>query len=65
MARSRLFPGVELDLVRPGRAFAGFKQRLESGDPPEELISEAGKELGDSVEKVLFINQAINKKEGR
>jgi len=24
----------------------------------------AGEELGDSVEKVLFINQALNKKEG-
>jgi restriction system-associated AAA family ATPase len=42
----------------------GFKQRLESGDSPDTLIDEAGKELGDSVEKVLFINQALNKKEG-
>jgi restriction system-associated AAA family ATPase len=42
-----------------------FKQRLESGDSPDDLIREAGQELGDSVEKVLFINQAINKKEGK
>jgi len=42
-----------------------FKQRLDSGDPPDVLIDEAGKELGDSVEKVLFINQALNKKEGK
>jgi restriction system-associated AAA family ATPase len=42
-----------------------FKQRLESGDPPDELIHQAGNELGESVEKVLFINQALNKKEGR
>lgn len=42
-----------------------FKQRLESGDSPDTLIDEAGKELGDSVEKVLFINQALDKKEGK
>jgi restriction system-associated AAA family ATPase len=41
----------------------GFKQRLESGDPPDTLIDEAGKELGESVERVLFINQALNKME--
>jgi hypothetical protein len=29
------------------------------------LIDEAGKELGESVEKVLFINQALDKKEGK
>jgi restriction system-associated AAA family ATPase len=43
----------------------GFKQRLEGGDPPDALIDEAGKELGESVEKVLFINQALNRKEGK
>jgi restriction system-associated AAA family ATPase len=42
-----------------------LRQRLESGDPPDALIDEAGKELGESVEKVLFINQALNKKEGK
>lgn len=41
-----------------------LKQRLESGDPPDGLI-EASQELGDSVEKVLFINQALNKKESQ
>jgi restriction system-associated AAA family ATPase len=42
-----------------------FKQRLESGESPDVLVAEAGKELGDSVEKVLFINQALSKKEGK
>jgi restriction system-associated AAA family ATPase len=41
-----------------------FKQRLEGGDSPELLIEEAGQELGESVEKVLFINQALDKKGG-
>jgi restriction system-associated AAA family ATPase len=42
----------------------GFKQRLADGEEPDVLIDAAAKELGDSVEKVLFINQALNKKEG-
>lgn len=42
-----------------------LRQRLESGDPPDTLITEASQELGDSVEKVLFINQALNKAEGQ
>jgi restriction system-associated AAA family ATPase len=42
-----------------------LRNRLESGDPPDTLIAEAGKELGDSVEKVLFVNQALDKKEGK
>lgn len=42
-----------------------LRQRLESGDSPDMLIEEANKELGDSVEKVLFINLALDKKEGK
>src|SRR5579863_2320463 len=30
MLRRGLFPAVELDLIWPGRALAGFKQRLEA-----------------------------------
>ncbi len=43
----------------------GLRQRLNNGESPDQLIDEAGQELGDSVEKVLFINQALNKKEGK
>ena len=43
----------------------GLRRRLNDGEPPDQLIDEAGQELGDSVEKVLFINQALNKKEGK
>lgn len=42
-----------------------LRQRLESGTPPDKLIDEAGEELGDSIEKVLFINQALDRKEGK
>jgi restriction system-associated AAA family ATPase len=42
-----------------------FKQRLDGGDSPDTLIDEASTQLGDSVEKVLFINQALDKKEGQ
>ncbi|ADB19085.1 ABC transporter [Pirellula staleyi DSM 6068] len=42
-----------------------LRKRLEEGEDPDVLIKEAGKELGDSVEKVLFVNQAIKKKEGK
>lgn len=42
-----------------------LRKRLEDGEDPDTLIDEAGQELGDSVEKVLFINQALNKKEGK
>lgn len=42
-----------------------LRQRLEAGEDPDLLIKEAGKKLGDSVEKVIFVNQALNKKEGR
>jgi restriction system-associated AAA family ATPase len=42
-----------------------FRQRLENGDSPDALIDEASRELGDSVEKVLFINEALDKNEAR
>ena len=43
-----------------------LRERLDAGIvDPDTLIDEAGRKLGDSVEKVLFINQALNKKEGR
>ena len=42
-----------------------LRERLESGEDPDQLIDEVGKGLGDSVEKVLFINQALNKKEAK
>jgi len=41
-----------------------LRTRLEAGADPQSLIKEAGKELGDSVEKVLFVNQALKKQEG-
>jgi restriction system-associated AAA family ATPase len=41
-----------------------LKQQLDDGISPDTLIDKAGKELGDSVEKVLFINQALDKKPG-
>jgi len=40
-----------------------LQNRLEKGDDPDELIKEADHELGDSVEKVLFVNQALRQKE--
>ena len=42
----------------------GFRQRLKDGENPNTIIDEAGEELGDSVEKVLFVNQALDKTEG-
>ena len=42
-----------------------FRGRLQRGDPPDTLIDEASKALGDSVEKVLFINQALNREESQ
>ena len=41
-----------------------LKQRLVANEDPDTLIDKANAELGDSVEKVLFVNQALNKKEG-
>lgn len=42
-----------------------LRDRLETGEDPDRLIKEVGNELGDSVEKVLFVNQALNKKESK
>jgi restriction system-associated AAA family ATPase len=46
------------------KTITSLRQRLEAGENPGQLINEAGRELGDSVEKVLFVNQALNKQEG-
>lgn len=46
-------------------ALDAFKQRLAADEDPDTLIDEASAELGDSVEKVLFVNHALNKKEGK
>lgn len=46
-------------------ALGKFRTDLEKGGDLDNLINRAGRELGDSVEKVLFINQALNKKEGK
>lgn len=42
-----------------------FKNRLKNGEDSDQLIDEANSILGDSLEKVLFVNQALDKKEGR
>lgn len=34
-------------------------------EDPDQLIAEANELLGDSVEKILFINEALNRKEGK
>jgi restriction system-associated AAA family ATPase len=43
----------------------GFRERLKGGEAPDKVIDEASQELGDSVEKVIFINQALDKMEGK
>lgn len=40
----------------------GLRERLEVGEDADKLIDEANALLGDSVEKVLFINQALSQK---
>lgn len=42
-----------------------LRERLDEGEEPQKLIDEAGKVLGDSVEKVLFVHQALKRKEGK
>lgn len=37
-------------------------EQLEAGENPDELIEKANNELGDSVEKVMFVNKALEKK---
>jgi restriction system-associated AAA family ATPase len=46
------------------RTINSLRQRLAEGEDSKELIKEASKDLGDSVEKVLFMNQALNKSDG-
>jgi restriction system-associated AAA family ATPase len=46
------------------RTLGDLKQQLEDGASPDALIDEARTQLGDSVEKVLFINEALDKKQG-
>lgn len=40
-------------------------RRLAEGEDPDELIASADDLLGDSVEKILFIDSALNRKEGK
>jgi restriction system-associated AAA family ATPase len=42
-----------------------FRERLDHGEDSDRLIGEANELLGDSVEKILFINEALNRKEGK
>jgi len=42
-----------------------LKKRFEDGADGEEIINEANKMLGDSVEKVLFINHVLRSREGK
>ena len=42
-----------------------LRQRLEGDESPDTLVQEADDQLGDSVEKVLFINRALDKREGK
>jgi restriction system-associated AAA family ATPase len=37
-------------------------ERLEKGEDPDALIQIANEELGDSVEKIMFVNKALEKK---
>lgn len=46
-------------------ALSKLRLDLEQGANPDNIIDRAGRELGDSVEKVIFINQALNMKEGK
>jgi restriction system-associated AAA family ATPase len=48
-----------------GLKLNGIRGRLVAGEDPETLINEVNDVLGDSVEKILFINQALNRKEGK
>ena len=42
-----------------------FRQRLDAGENPDTLMIEAGEQLGDSVEKSIFLSQALDKEESR
>ena len=41
-----------------------LQSRLDANEDVDELIDEANRLFGDSVEKVIFINKALDKKEG-
>ncbi len=47
------------------RELRTFRKRLDEGEDPDQLIREVNQTLGESVEKILFINEALNRKEGR
>jgi restriction system-associated AAA family ATPase len=42
-----------------------FEDRFEAGEDPNKIIKETHKTLGDSVEKVLFINRVLDKGDGK
>jgi len=42
--------------------YTNLYERLESGEDTDLLIQKANDELGDSVEKVMFVNKALDKK---
>lgn len=42
-----------------------LKKRFEDGEDGEKIIDETNKVLGDSVEKILFINSILNREEGK
>jgi restriction system-associated AAA family ATPase len=42
-----------------------LRKRLDDRENPDQLINEVNQQLGDSVEKILFINEALNRKEGK
>ncbi|WP_334186767.1 restriction system-associated AAA family ATPase [Noviherbaspirillum sp.] len=42
-----------------------LRDRLAADEDPDELIENANALLGDSVEKILFINQALDRKEAK
>ena len=44
------------------QTITGLRDRLEAGGNPDELIEEADHGLGDSVEKLLFMNEAAHRK---
>ncbi len=41
-------------------ALSKFRQRLAAGDDPNEVIEEASALLGESIEKVIFVNEALD-----
>jgi restriction system-associated AAA family ATPase len=43
----------------------GFQKRLDSDESPDALIDEVSQELGDSMERTLFINKALDKQESK